>query len=114
MRIENRPIEMPVTGQTGAATRIEDLTDCAVTLDFTGAGASSVIVQGKMSTPQKDGPWVALSAAINATTVFSLSRVGTAELGAFSVPWTHLRIVSTTTGAPAPSAFVTGRNHRAS
>ncbi len=109
MRIENRPIAMPATGQSGAATRIDDLTDCAVTLDFTGAGASSVVVQGKMSTGQQDGPWVALSAAINATTVLSLSRAGTSELGAYSLPWTHLRIVSTTTGAPAPSAFVTGR-----
>src|SRR5690349_2474823 len=99
MRIENRALAVPATGQTGAAMRIEDLTDCAVTIDGTGAGAFSVKVQAKMSTPQADGPWIDITAALTATTVVPLDRAATSDLGGYSLPWTHVRLVSTTTGA---------------
>jgi len=114
MRHEMRKIDMPATGLNGVATEVKDLTDTVVRIDGTGAAAFSVKVQGKISGPDDlaSDVWFDVSGALTASALVPLDRIATADLGGYSMPFTHVRIVSTTTGAPAPVAAVAGRNTR--
>jgi len=115
MRHEVRALAMPATGQNGASTSVRDLTNCCVLIDGTGAGGFSVKVQGKISGPAantQSSAWFDLTGAITASTLVPLDRIASSDLGGYSIPFTDIRIVSTTTGNPAPIATVAGYNTR--
>lgn len=110
MRHETRLMNMPATGANGTATRCEDLADPAVAIDFTGAGASTLAVQAKISGPDTaaNEGWFAIKTGINASSIVPIAD----PVSGAPIPATHVRIVSTTTGAPAPKAVVGGHNSR--
>lgn len=123
MRHENKKLTIVGTGlpAAGPAVAIKDLTDACVFIDGTddaGAAADvfSVKVQGKVegADGETSDVWIDLTGAIAASTMVPLDRAATTDLGCFSIPWTHVRIHSTTIGAKAPRARVVGRNHRTS
>ncbi len=106
-------------GNPGTALDIRDLTDACVFIDGTDADGNaadtfSVKVQAKLegANGETSDVWVDLTGAIAASTMITLSRTTTAELGTFSVPWTHVRVYSTTIGTKKPRARVVGRNIR--
>lgn len=102
MRREDRSLNVPATGQTGTALDVSEMTDMTVVVDGTGAGAFSCKVQMKLG-----NTWVDLDAGpITATKVIPVG------VNSFKYAVSALRIVSTTTGAPAFTATVSGYNHR--
>lgn len=120
MRTEVRKLTVnPTNGQAGASMLIKDLTDVCVFVDGTDdagdpADVFSVKVQGKVegADGETSDVWIDLTGALAASTMVPLDRAATTDLGCFSIPWTHVRIFSTTTGTKKPRARVVGRNHR--
>jgi hypothetical protein len=103
MRLEQFDMNMPATGANGTAQNMRDLTNCAVVIDGAGAGVFSIKVQMQIG-----GLWTDLDAGpISASKV-----VPVAAASGFLYPASAVRIVSTTTGAPAPTAKLVGENHR--
>lgn len=105
MRHEVRSLIVPATGQNGTPRSIDDLDRAHVRIDGTGAGAFSCSVQGKISGAGDTASdvWFNIDAGpITASKVVDVS----------AAPWTHVRIVSTTTGSPAFTAAVAGFNMR--
>jgi hypothetical protein len=110
MRHDVRKLEVPATGNHGAAKAIQDLSSTAVAIDGTGAAAFSLAVQVKISGADdaaNDG-WLTVATGIIATAIVPLA----ASANGAPYPATHVRLVSTTTGSPAPKAVVGGYNER--
>lgn len=115
MRHEIRKVPVPASASNGTPVVIKDLEHAMVVVDATGAGAFSIKLQAQVSGPgdQVSSAWFDLSAAIIASAAIPLDRVGTTtDLGGYSMPWTSIRVVSTTTGSPPPLVLVAGRHTR--
>lgn len=107
-------LDVPATGQAGASLDIRNLVDCVVRIDGADAGAFSIKVQCKIDAPPDEpssNTWFDITGSILASTLVPLDRIAStgADLGGYSMPFTHIRIVSTTTGIPAPVAVIAGR-----
>ncbi len=101
--METRSLAVPATGATGTARSIADMRDSTVSVDGTGAAAFSVAVQAKVG-----GLWVTLATGIAASALVSV-----ADSNGHAYAATDVRLVSTTTGAPAFTAGVSGYNENA-
>ncbi len=110
-------------GHAGTALDIRDLTDTVVFIDGTDVNSAaadtfSVKVQGKIALGasavglEDSDVWIDLTGALAASTIVPLDRASTTDLGGFSIPFTHVRIWSTTIGTKVPRARVAGRNTR--
>lgn len=122
MRHEVRKLTLGATGgNAGTALDIRDLTDAVVVVDGTdeasaAADVFSVKVQVKIAAAPGEAPsdvWFDITGALAASTLVPLDRIAASvDLGGFSMPFTHVRVYSTTIGAKAPRARVAGRNTR--
>lgn len=118
MRHEIRKITVAAQGNNSAAVDIRDLRDVCVFVDGlhtdgTAADTFSVKVQAKVEDGESGtSNWVDLTGALAATTMVPLDRAATTDLGGFSLPWTHVRLVSTTIGTKPPRARIVGYNTR--
>ncbi len=106
-------------GHEGTALAIKDLTDTCVFIDGTHTDGSaadtfSVKVQCKVAgaDDEPSDVWIDVTGALAASTMVPLDRATTSDIGGFSLPWTHVRIYSTTIGTKPPRARVVGRNTR--
>jgi hypothetical protein len=119
MRHEIRKLTVPAQGADGTAVDIRDLHEGVVFVDGTHTDGSaadtfSVLVQAKIAGADGEASdvWTTLSGALAASTIVPLDRIGTADRGGPSIPYTHVRIHSTTIGTKPPRARVAGRNGR--
>lgn len=124
MRHETR--RLPTNGATGghASTPLDirDLINVALVVastdvapdGTTDADVFSVKIQGTIRGGVSDshGVWIDLSAAIVGDAFLALDRVATADLGGYSLPFTHIRAYITTKGTIEPKILVAGYNTR--